>query len=67
MDSVRIGLHGSDIAEFVIRPYGVVPEPPPITEPPPIPLWKIGLVVLSIIGGTAAGVAVAKRKGKEKK
>lgn len=48
----------SETKVFTISPSE---EVPPV--PPPIPLWKVALVVLAVIGGGAAVVTVASRKG----
>jgi len=38
-------------------------QPPPVDgTPPPIPLWKFGIVAVAVVGGTAAAIAVSKRK-----
>lgn len=62
-DSVSFGnnsVHHSDTATFVIKSTEAPPE-----EAPPIPLWKLGLIALTIIGAGGA-VALYKNKGGKK-
>jgi len=62
-DTVKFGtqkqIHGSDSVVFSISPFGELPP-----EPSPIPLWKLALIALGIIGGTTTGYVVARRSSK---
>jgi hypothetical protein len=58
-DKVVIKASSDEMMTWVVK---VAEEaPPPVQEAPPIPLWEVGAVLLSLIGGGAGAYYLVKR------